>query len=299
MPSTIISLTSDFGHSSGYVGVMKGVALSLNPHAALVDISHDVPPQDIAHGAFVLGSIYRYFPPESIHLAVVDPGVGTSRRALLLVTPAGKFLAPDNGLLTYVVADQERPNSGEGLEGAQEGTSRHEGLADSQRTFMEPFATPVPDGCSAYVLNRAEFWHRPVSDTFHGRDIFAPVAAHLSRGVPPERFGDAVGELVNLNIHSARGQGDAIEGRIIFVDHFGNLVSNIRSPDIVGGEVEVEVGGARIKGLSRSYAEGRGVTALIGSHGYLEIAETNGSAAERLGAGVGSGVTVARQELVP
>ena len=276
MSSTIITLTTDFGASGGYVGAMKGVVLGINSDASIVDISHDVPPQDIAHGAFVLGSTYRYFSPDAIHVGVVDPGVGTSRRALLIITPGGRFLAPDNGLLTHVLADHRD-------QGAPEVVSR-----PSTGKFMEPVITPVPDGCSGYELNRSEYWRHPVSDTFHGRDIFAPAAAHLSRGVPPDQLGDAVDEAVTLHLPPPSSQAGVVEGRIVFVDHFGNLVSNIRSTDLPPGDVEVEIGGVRIKGLAQSYSKARGLLALVGSQGYVEVAETNGSAADRLAAGVGS-----------
>ena len=276
MSSTIITLTTDFGARGGYVGAMKGVVLGINSDVSLVDISHDVPPQDIGHGAFILGSTYRYFSPDAIHVVLVDPGVGTSRLALLLITPGGRFLAPDNGLLTHVLADHRDQAAPEVLGSPSTGK------------FMEPVTTPVPSGCSAYELNRSEYWRHPVSDTFHGRDIFAPAAAHLSRGVPPDQLGDAVDQAVTLHIPPPSSQAGVVEGRIVFVDHFGNLVSNIRSTDLPPGDVEVEIGVVRIKGLARSYAEARGLLALVGSQGYVEVAETNGSAADRLGAGVGS-----------
>ena len=280
MSPPIISLTTDFGTAGGYVGAMKGVILSIDPGIALVDISHDVPPQDIAHGAFVLGSAYRYFTTGTVHVAVVDPGVGTSRRPVLVVTPAGMFLAPDNGLLTYVLADHQGP-------GPQTGAG-----ATCEGDFMQPVIMPVPEGCSAYVLTRSAYWRHPVSDTFHGRDVFAPVAAHLSHGVPPHRMGDPVEEIVFLDPLRSGSHGGMVEGQIIFVDHFGNLVSNIRSSHLPGGGVEVEVGGTVVHGLIRTYAETKGLAALVGSHGYLEIAERNGNAAVRLGVGVGGRVRV-------
>ena len=214
-------------------------------------------------------------------MAVVDPGVGTSRRALLLVTPAGRFLAPDNGLLTYVLADHESVESPE------------RALGSKDKGFMEPLMSAVPQGCSAYALSRSEYWRHPVSDTFHGRDIFAPAAAHLSRGVPAQEVGDPVHEVVCLNMPPPAGEAGVLEGRVIFVDHFGNVVSNIRPSHISGTSVTVEIGGRVIKGLSRSYEEGEALTALIGSHGYLEVAERNGSAADKLGAEVGSSVRLA------
>ena len=278
MSSKIVTLTTDFGASDAYVGAMKGAVLSIDDRVALVDISHSVPPQDVAHAAFVLGSAYRYFPPETVHVGVVDPGVGTSRRAILLVTPSGRFLAPDNGLLTYVLADHQESGSPAGP------------AASRENDFLKPVKVPPTKGCSAYALTNAEYWLRPVSDTFHGRDVFAPVAAHLSRGVPSEQFGDQIDEVVCLNLPGPESQGGTVLGRIIFIDHFGNLVTDIRPHHLSGGEVELDVAGVRVAGLIRSYAEREGLVALIGSHGYLEIAERNGSAALRLGVAVGGRV---------
>jgi S-adenosylmethionine hydrolase len=282
MSSPIITLTSDFGSSGAYVSTLKGVVLGLNPKVALVDISHEIPPQNVAHGAFVLGSAYKYFPSDTVHVAVVDPGVGSSRRALLLLTEWGRFLAPDNGLLTYVLMDGRLKGFADDLLGPDKGE------------FLSPVTAPVPDGCSVFSLTRPEFWLQPVSDTFHGRDVFAPVAAHLSRGVTPERLGDPVDEVLRLNIWQPESRDGIVRGRIIFVDHFGNLVSNILSSDVPAGSVDMEIGGTRISGLSRFFAEGTGVMALIGSHGYLEIAKRDGSAADQLKAGVGEEVRVAK-----
>jgi S-adenosylmethionine hydrolase len=256
------------------------VVLGISPDVTLVDISHDVPPQDIGHGAFVLGSAYRYFTPETIHVAVVDPGVGTPRRALLVVTPSGRFLAPDNGLLAYVLEDEK----------IRQG--RDKAVGSSAGNFMEPLPVPVPRGCSAYALTKSEYWRQPVSRTFHGRDIFAAVAGHLSRGVSPRELGEEVDSVLALHVPAPVARDGGVEGCILFVDHFGNLVTNIRSADLPGGEVQVEIGGVRIAGLSKTFADAEGLLALVGSRGYLEIAEANGSAAERLGAGVGARVRV-------
>ncbi len=278
MAHPVVTLTTDFGARDGYVGAMKGVVLGISPGVTLIDISHEVPPQDIVHAAFVLRTAYRYFPPDGIHVCVVDPGVGTSRRPLLLETPAGRFVAPDNGVLTYALMDH-RALADEGGPGAQAG-------------FMEPRSVPVPDSCSAYVLNREEFWLRPLSNTFHGRDIFAPVAAHLSLGVAAEELGDLVEEAVCLSVPEPEESEGLITGRIIHVDGYGNLVSNIPPGMIVGDPAEVRVGGRRISGLSGSFEGGRELLAIAGSHGYIEIAVENGSAAETLGIGLGARMTV-------
>ena len=278
--SSVITLTTDFGSRDGYVAAMKGVMLGIRPDATLVDISHELPPQDIPHAAFVLGTACRYFPPSTIHVAVVDPGVGTARRPLVLITPGGTYVAPDNGLLTYVLMEY-----GAGATTDTSGTS----VEDS---FMRSFRVPLPKGCFAYVLNRDEFWLKPLSDTFHGRDIFAPVAAHLSAGVSPEELGKSVDDVDCLYVPMPVEQGEVVQGRIIYIDRFGNLVSNIRPRDPVGSDVYVEVEGTRIRGLSSSYASAEGLLAIVGSHGYLEIAVREGSAAERLRAKVGAQVKV-------
>ena len=276
MTATTISLTTDFGSASGYAGAVKGVLLGINPAANIVDISHDVPPQDIAHGAFVLGSAYRYFDDAAIHVAVVDPGVGTSRRALVLITPAGRFLAPDNGLLTYVLLNQAVDSAPPGPDVG----------------FMAPVLTPVPKICAAYAITNPAYWRHPVSGTFHGRDIFAPVAAHLSLGVDPADLGERVDSMVVLNAWPGPDDGATRNGNVIFVDGYGNLVTNLRSDRVPAGPVSVDVGGELIQGIVGTYGEADGLMALHGSHGYLEVAERNGSAAARLEARVGDAVRV-------
>ena len=280
MSSPIITLLTDFGSSDGYVAAMKGVILGINRDVTLVDVSHDVPPRDVGHGAFVLGTTYPYFSPDSIHVAVVDPGVGTSRYALLVITPGGRFLAPDNGLLTYVLREHVRPDAPD------------TGDASAGAGFMEPVETEVPRGCSAYELTEREYWRHPVSDTFHGRDIFAPVAAHLSLGLAPEKLGQRIVEVSCLNIFPHARRGDTLGGWILFVDGFGNLVTNVRPSQVGASDLEVEIGGVRVRGLAGSFAEGEGLRVLVGSHGFLEIAEKNGSAALRLCAKVGTRLTV-------
>ncbi len=276
-PAPIITLTTDFGCADGFVAAMKGVILGINPAAKLVDISHDVPPQNIAHGAFVLGVTRQYFTQGTIHLAVVDPGVGSSRRLLLVVTREAAYVAPDNGLLTYVLMAH-------GLRLEPDVT---QGVA-----FLSPIRVSPPGECAVYELNRDEHWLKPVSNTFHGRDILAPVAGRLSRGVAPGELGERIGEVVCLNIPEPVTQRGMIDGRIIHIDHFGNLVSNVRLDEAAGNAVEVEVEGWRIEGLSRSYVGATGLLAILGSYGYLEIAERDGSAAELTGATVGARVMV-------
>lgn len=275
----IITLTTDFGAGDGWPAAMKGVILGISPGAVVVDISHEAPPQDIAHAAFVLWTVYRYFPPDAIHVVVVDPEVGTSRRALLLVTPHGRFVAPDNGLLSYVLSDM----------GAQPVPGQDTG-------FMAPVQVKAPPGCQAYALTQPEFWRQPVSTTFHGRDIFAPVAAHLSTGVPPADLGQPVDRVVALNVPAPETRKGETVGRVIHVDRFGNLVTSIRPEHLPGRRIQAQVEGHRATGLARSYAEGDGLLALIGSHGCLEIAARNGNAAARTGARLGSEVRVSALE---
>ena len=163
---------------------------------------------------------------------------------------------------------------------------------DPEDTFMEPMRASVPKGSTAYVLNREEYWISPVSNTFHGRDIFAPVAAHLSMGASPNSLGDEVGTVVWLDISEPVVKNNLIRGRVIYVDSFGNLVSNIRLDSVLGNSVMVDIEGKRIQGLSLSYASQTGLLAITGSHGYLEIALRKGNAAEFLGAKVGSDIHV-------
>jgi hypothetical protein len=293
MTAPPIVLTTDFGPASAYVGMMKGVILGINPSATVVDLTHQIQPQDVTQAAFVLGTSHRFFPHQSIHAVVVDPGVGTDRRALLLVTPTARFLAPDNGVLSSIVqqswqqANQKSPlaplfQRGVGGISPQGGSNR----------------VPVPPGCAVYQLTNPQYWLQPVSRTFHGRDIFAPVAAHLSLGVSPEALGQPVTELVWLPTPEPTRQDDTIQGRVITTDYFGNLITNITDQWLAGADVvQVEIKGRRITGLSRTFhdAESKGaypLLALVGSHGYIEVALRDGNAAAALEAGPGEPVYV-------
>ena len=278
MSNRVLAFITDFGLSDSYVAAMKGVALGIAPDLTLLDVTHEVPRHDIRHGAFILGGVYRYFPADNVHVAVVDPGVGTSRKAVALVTPAGVFCAPDNGLLSYVLNDH-----------LAEDQARFESAE-----FGEPVAIPVPDGCAVYEISNPVYRLEPVSDTFHGRDIFTPAAAHLACGVPPERLGDRLHEITFLNLFTVERHSDALTGRVIHVDRFGNVVTNIPAGQLPDGDIVVEVADTKIHGLSTTFADADGLLALIGSHGYLEIAENLGSAAKRLGIGVGDMVVVHR-----
>jgi S-adenosylmethionine hydrolase len=248
----IISLITDFGLEDEYVGLMKAVILGIDPLARLVDISHAVEPQDVVHAAFLLESAGRYFPPGSIHVAVVDPGVGTTRALLCLEANGHRFLAPDNGVLSLVM-DAFRP-------------------------------------ASLRRLENATLWRSRVSATFHGRDILAPAAAHLSRGVLVRDLGPELdpADVVRLaELRAKRSPDGNIAGRIVHIDRFGNLVTNIDTIILQssGGlaherPATIRLAGQAIIGIRRTYADaepGRPV-ALIGSRGYLEIAVCCGSA---------------------
>jgi hypothetical protein len=270
-----ITLLTDFGTEDAYAAVMKGVILTRDPRAVLVDITHAIEPQNIRHGAFVLGSAYRYFPKNTIHVAVVDPGVGGERRGIILKVPDALFVAPDNGLLTYVI-DQLDLNAEQVPESGNEAVMIR-----------------LKRGIEAVSITDPRFWRTPVSPTFHGRDVFAPVAAGLSLGLSPYEFGEKTDVLNVLPITRPRLIGaDELLGHVMHIDRFGNLVSDIRSSDLPPGPVEVCVGAARIDGISRTYSESRGLAALIGSSGYLEISLRNGSAAGQIDVLVGDEVSV-------
>ncbi len=251
---TIITLTTDFGASDGYVGALKGVILNLAPSVTLVDISHAVPPQDVRHGARVLAAAAPFFPPGALHLAVVDPGVGSARRGIALQTPTATFIGPDNGLFT---------------------------------SFM-----PQRTACVA-LTNPATHRH-PVSATFHGRDIFAPVAARLASGLPLQELGPPVNDPLTLPTpQPKRLPGGRLRAEIIGVDHFGNLRTNVSLPAGAREGVRVTVGEISLaaRHTYSDVAPGE-LLALVGSEGYLEIALCEGSAAARLGLGVGAPVEI-------
>ncbi len=256
----VITLTTDFGPGSGYVAQMKGVIFSINPAVTVVDISHDVAPQDIRQAALLLDDAGRWFPPGSIHVAVIDPGVGTERAIVLAQVDSQWYIAPDNGLLSLVV---------------RRSPARH-----------------------VVAVTNAEFWLPQVSATFHGRDVMAPVAAHLSRGVPPGSFGPAHDELISLDWPAARRAAGHLQGEVITLDTFGNAVTNITAemlgaiPDRAAARVQVQ--GDEITGLSRTYGDAAGGAplALVGSSGRLEIAIAGGSAAAKWNLRIGDAVHV-------
>ncbi len=247
----IITLTTDFGLVDSYVAEMKAVILTINPHASIVDISHGIEKFNTRMGAFVLASAAPYFPKGTIHMVVVDPSVGTQRRRLIIESEHGYFVGPDNGVLVLAA-------EAEGIKGIHEITSR-----------------------------RLMLTH--VSDTFHGRDIFAPVAAHLAAGVPLEEFGRPITDIIRPEFAKVTHTPDNITGEVLHIDDFGNIITNIRHKDLADFKealAEAEFSSHKVQlRISKAYAEAKPHEALavIGSHNYLEIALNQGSAAKKYG----------------
>jgi S-adenosyl-L-methionine hydrolase (adenosine-forming) len=284
--SGIVTLLTDFGTADGYVGAMKGVILGINRDARIVDVTHEVRPQDVAGGAFALHTAHCYFPRGTVHVAVVDPGVGTDRAGVIVDSGDALFVAPDNGLLSFVLRQAARGDRTTKAPGTPRDT-KGEGAPQPPT----PNPQPLPQGWRAVRLAEPRFWLPAPSNTFHGRDIFAPVAAHLSLGEPPESFGPEMDELVALSIpEPVQLEDGAVRGIVLHVDRFGNLITNLRAPDLPARPLQIEIGTHRIEDVSRTYAEGRGLIALIGSSGYLEVALSGGSAQAEIGVGVGAEV---------
>lgn len=261
----IITLLTDFGLQDGYVAAMKGVILGICPDTCLVDVTHMVPPQDIRFAAFTLSTMYADFPDRTIHLAVVDPGVGTERRALAVRTARHILVGPDNGLFSLVLQRET--------------------------------------GWKARVLADARWWRPVVSRTFHGRDIFAPVAAHLAAGRPFEDVGPPC-EPVAVSWGMVETDKDGLRGEVLAVDRFGNVITNItvehlRRVDVLGDRVRwcVQTGRTSIETWVETYGEAApgAAVVLVGSGGYMEIAVCQGNAAEMLGVKPGSAVKVKRR----
>jgi S-adenosyl-L-methionine hydrolase (adenosine-forming) len=266
--SRIVTLTSDFGLADHYVASVKGVILSLNPGATIVDITHDVSPHRVKQGLFLLECALPYFPPGTIHVAVIDPGVGSDRRALVVSNGTAVFVGPDNGLLSCALPDSCRDLASEAGEPVE-----------------------VPAGIDASILSDSRF-HRPsVSRTFHGRDIFAPVAAHLSLGVPLADFGSKTDFMIAFPPFRASLADDGtIVGEAIHIDRFGNAITTIRADQVPSGGVTVEVNGHRLERLARTYSDLQGSGVLIGSAGFLEIATAERRAADALDVKLGDQV---------
>jgi S-adenosylmethionine hydrolase len=257
MPKPLITLTTDFGTTDHFAGTMKGVILGIQPAAQIVDITHEVQAYEISDGAFTIAQAYPYFPKRTIHIVVVDPGVGSTRRPLLAEMAGQFFIAPDNGVLSIVFA-HEKPKV------------RH-------------------------VTNDRYFLH-PVSRTFHGRDVFAPVAAHLAAGIPPARFGKLIDDYLQLTFHLPTQTGkSAWTGSVLKVDRFGNLITNLHLDDFPNLPVRpfrLLAGRQPITRLALTFTECSAgeLFVIVGSSGYLEVATNQGSAAKILGCGAGSQV---------
>ncbi len=255
----VVTFTTDFGLNDPFVGIMHGVVLKIQPGAALVDICHAVPSYDLFNGAWTIAQAYRFFPPQTVHVVVVDPGVGTERRPILAETADYLFVAPDNGVLSMVEAREP------------EFAVRH--------------------------ITAEKFFLQPVSQTFHGRDIFAAVGGWLSAGVAPSDFGPKITDYVRLALPQVERTGpNHLRGAVIKVDKFGNLITNISAldaPELFQTNpppIEVSIAGQIVTKLCHSYAQGEGdeLFAIVGSSGYLEIAANRASAAEKLGAEAGT-----------
>jgi S-adenosylmethionine hydrolase len=308
----VITLTTDFGHYDGYVGTMKGVIHTLVPDAKVVDISHEIGPQQIHEGAFIIYRAYRYFPAAAVHVAVVDPGVGSERRPIAISTRHGIFVGPDNGIFTYVLRAEMTPAedhevlSGPAWAGGMWGVAPNwAGDEPKGKRRRVGFSEGEPDAPRAYHLSSQDFWLPNVSSTFHGRDIFAPVAAHLASGAHPDRVGQRVPieSLVMLPIGAPRvqrsGKTATVVGQIVHLDRFGNIITNLPerllAPLLDGSpDTMVEVAGNSIRGLASAYTDvGEGEpVAMFGSERLLEVAVRNANAAHRLKVRVGDPVRI-------
>ncbi len=259
MSRPIISFTTDFGVDSPYVAQMKAAVLRVSPDATFVDITHSIPPQNVRQAALVLAQVVPRFPKDTIHVAVVDPGVGTSRRILLARILNQSLIAPDNGLLSGV-------------------------------TRIAP-AKPV------IAITNDQFWNQPVSTTFHGRDIMAPVAAHLSRGLSWDKVGGPVDDWVKLNWNDLQINSDSIQGSVVLIDSFGNLLTDIpleKIPSRVRNHCRISCGVFQTNGIIATYGVGQPgeLVALTSSSDYLEVAVVNGNAALHVGAKIGDAVQI-------
>jgi S-adenosylmethionine hydrolase len=260
LPDPIITLTTDFGTSDHLVGTMKGVILNINPAARIVDLNHHVTPFDVLDGALSVANAYRYFPARTIHVVIVDPGVGTNRRPLLVSGEKQYFVAPDNGVLSMIF---ER------------------------------------ESCIVRHITSEHYFLNPISPTFHGRDIFAPTAAWLSKAFQTEAFGEEITDCVRFTMPKTKAAGQTITGVVLRVDTFGNLMTNLTLEDVPlevveSGSIKLSVGGKEIRQFAQTFALGTPgePIAVFGSAGYLEIAVNRGSAARTLGATRGTEVTL-------
>jgi S-adenosylmethionine hydrolase len=264
LANAIITLTTDYGTNDHLVGTLKGVILKINPEVTIVDITHNVTPFDLLDGALAVGSAYAYFPPKTIHVVVVDPGVGTERRPLLVSAANQYFVAPDNGVLS-VIYDREQENM----------VVRH--------------------------ANAEHYYLQPVSKTFHGRDIFAPVAAWLSKGWQTASMGDDIQDFKRFAIPRPKEADGVVKGVVLRADAFGNLITNFRAEDLPEsavnkGLIKLQAGTQSITRLVDTFARGNNGEAIayLGSSGFLEIGVNKGNAARTLGLGRGTAVVLTK-----
>ncbi|HEY9762462.1 MAG TPA: SAM-dependent chlorinase/fluorinase [Trichocoleus sp.] len=254
----LITLLTDFGTQDAYVGIMKGVIVRICPDAQIIDLTHEISPQDLLAARFNLLNAYRYFPSGTLHVAVVDPGVGSARRGIAIQTASAFLIGPDNGIFSGVI--QRDP--------------------------------PV----TAVALTKSAYWRTPsISTTFHGRDVFAPVAAHLAKGVPIQDLGDAVlpQSLTRLDIPDVIREENRVRGSVQYCDRFGNLITNLAPEDLPSALWQVQIGEYTLPS-AQTYGDvpAGHPLALIGSHGWLEIAVNGGSAQQTLQASVGTDLSV-------
>jgi len=258
---SVISITTDFGQKDGFVGTMKGVIWKICPQTQIADITHDVPPQDIFTGAIALWRAVPFFPAGSIHIAVVDPGVGTQRRPMAARLGDQYVVGPDNGLFTLLIQTAEK---------------------DKQ---------PV----ALIHLTQPDYWLPAISRTFHGRDIFAPVAAHLANGVALEKLGSPFSDPVLLEIAQPERTENGWIAHVTVIDAFGNITTDLNA-SLLGGrrDVQLRVGKAEVTGIIASYGQRNpgDLVAVVDSEGFIEIAVVNGSAASRLGAKLGDCIDI-------
>lgn len=261
MAVPIITLTTDYGTTDHLVATLKGVILGINPEARIVDISHNVAPFDILDGALLIGQAYKHFPPRTVHVVVVDPGVGSERRPILVTAEQFYFVAPDNGVLSLVYEREENV------------TVRH--------------------------VTAEHYFLQPVSNTFHGRDVFAPVAAWLSKNWQTQSFGEPITDYVRFALPKPKQINGVLKGVVLKVDVFGNLITNFAAeefPQLVrdGSPFRLRIGEKEISKLRATYSEAppNEPFAVVGSSGFLEISINKGSAARTLGASRGAEVTL-------
>jgi S-adenosyl-L-methionine hydrolase (adenosine-forming) len=260
MARPVLTLTTDFGLSDHYVGAMKGVILGICPDAQIADITHEVTPYAIEEGAFLIAQSCAHFPKKTVHVVVVDPGVGSSRRALVMQAEGQYFVGPDNGVFSMI-------------------------MARAKHTIR--------------AVSNQKYFHHPVSRTFHGRDIFAPVAAWLAKSWQTSSFGEPITDFVRFAMPKPKATGNAIKGVVLKTDHFGNLITNLTASDApaftaADGKFTIKVGSGTITKIVPTFAQGAAgeAVAVIGSSGYIEIVVNRGSAAKFLAATRGMEVSV-------